>query len=304
VEIMRGAALVPISLIDGWRIVSKRRPHVVIGVGGYSSGALVLLASLRGVPTLLLEQNAMPGLTNRLLAPFASAVAVTFESTREVFGAKAFLSGNPVRPEFLSPVEPPTGADGTTRVLVFGGSQGSHAINMAMIDAAPQLAARPELRLTHQTGVTDLEMVRLAYRRVGLEAEIAPFFDDLGRRLGLADLIVCRAGATTVAELTAAGKPALLVPLPSATDDHQRKNAEALAASGAAEVLPQAELTGQTLAARIVGLVDDPARRLQMASAARALARPQAARVIVDRALELIAGRKGGAGRAGGERLQ
>jgi len=293
----RGAALVPISLLDGWRLVSAHRPHLVIGVGGFSSGPVVLAAALRGVPTMLLEQNAVPGLTNRLLAPIVQAAAVAFDHTQTFFGSKAFVSGNPVRPEFFSAagVRPESGVHdessgaSITRVLVFGGSQGAHAINVAMVEAAEELAAGgPGLRLTHQTGERDVEMVRAAYRRAGLEAEVEPFLFDMGRRIGQADLIVCRAGATTLAEIAAAGKAAILVPLPSATDDHQRKNAEALAATGAAEVLLQAEATGPVLARRILSLAADADARARLGRAARALARPDAARVIVDRALELI----------------
>jgi UDP-N-acetylglucosamine--N-acetylmuramyl-(pentapeptide) pyrophosphoryl-undecaprenol N-acetylglucosamine transferase len=296
---IRGAALLPLSVIDAWRIVSARRPHLVIGVGGYSAGPVVLVAALRGVPTMLLEQNAVPGLTNRWLAPFVRAAAVSFESTRPFFGSKAFISGNPVRPEFWKGDVPKgRGADAgmLAEILVFGGSQGAHAINTAMVEAANELAAmgmRPRLRLTHQTGDRDVEMVRTAYTRAGLTAEVAAFFDDMGRRLRGADLVVCRAGATTLAELTAAGKPAILVPLPEATDDHQRRNAEALAAAGAAEVLIQADMTGTTLARRIKSLTEDGNTRARMSAAARALARPDAARVIVDRALDLIDGSTG-----------
>jgi UDP-N-acetylglucosamine--N-acetylmuramyl-(pentapeptide) pyrophosphoryl-undecaprenol N-acetylglucosamine transferase len=299
IDRLRGVALVPISLVDAFRIVGARRPHLVIGVGGYSSGPVVLAAAARGVPTMLLEQNAVPGLTNRLLGPFVRAAAVTFEATQAFFGSKAFLSGNPVRPEFFAAIqrkEPGTNDDTSgTRVgaaftvLVFGGSQGAHAINMAMVEAAPKLAAHPSrLRLTHQTGERDVEMVRAAYRDAGLQAEVEPFLFDMGRRIAHADLIVCRAGATTLAEITAAGKAAILVPLPTATDDHQRKNAEALQRSGAADVLLQAEMTGSVLAERILALAEDGARRAQLARAAAALAKPEAARIIVDRALELV----------------
>jgi UDP-N-acetylglucosamine--N-acetylmuramyl-(pentapeptide) pyrophosphoryl-undecaprenol N-acetylglucosamine transferase len=284
---------VPVGLVDALRIIGTRRPGLVIGVGGYSSGPVVLAAALRGVPTMVLEQNAVPGLTNRLLRPLVAAAAVTFESTRRYFGAKAFVSGNPVRPEFLHEVEPPreSGADDQATgvgILVFGGSQGAHAINLAMVEAAPQLAARGDrLRLSHQTGERDVEMVRAAYRQAGLAAEVEPFFFDMGRRLRQADLIVCRAGATTIAEITAAGKAAILIPLPTATDDHQRRNAEALAAAGAAEVLLQADAAAGGLARRMTALADDAAARTRMAGAARALARPDAARLIVDRALSL-----------------
>src|SRR4051812_14441249 len=249
---LRGALLVPVGLVDAWRILSRRRPQLVLGVGGYSSGPVVLVAALRGTPTMLLEQNAVPGLTNRLLSRVVRAAAVTFETTRQFFGDKAFVSGNPVRPEFLAAgyqqreAEANEQASGV-RVLVFGGSQGAHAINVAMVEAAAELAAGGAgLRLTHQTGERDVEMVRAAYRNAGLQADVEPFLYDMGRRIGQADLIVCRAGATTLAELTAAGKPAILIPLPTATDDHQRRNAEALAAAGAAEVLLQTEMTGRT----------------------------------------------------------
>ncbi len=290
----RGAALVPLGLLDAWRIVSARRPHLVIGVGGYSSGPVVLIAAVRGTPTMLLEQNAVPGLTNRLLAPFVRAAAVTFESTKTFFGSKAFVSGNPVRPEFLEAAEPrkESGTDDDTPgvgVLVFGGSQGAHAINVAMAEAAAKLATgAPTLRLTHQTGERDLEMVRAAYRAAGLAAEVEPFLHDIGRRVRQAEVIVSRAGATTLAEITAAGKAAILIPLPTATDDHQRRNAEALASAGAAEMLMQADATGDELANRILTLAADRGRRLRMARAARGMAKPDAAKVIADRALTLM----------------
>jgi UDP-N-acetylglucosamine--N-acetylmuramyl-(pentapeptide) pyrophosphoryl-undecaprenol N-acetylglucosamine transferase len=292
---LRGLWLLPQSLADAWRVVSTRRPQLVIGVGGYSSGPVVLVAALRGVATMVLEQNAVPGLTNRLLAPFVRAAAVTYDSTRSFFGSKAVVSGNPVRPEFFQlagPSRTEAGADGgsaVVRVLVFGGSQGAHAVNVAMVEAAAELAAgRPHLRVTHQTGERDVEMVRAGYRAAGIQADVEPFFYDMGQQLGNADLIVCRAGATTLAEVAAAGRAAILIPLPTATDDHQRKNAEALAASGAADVLLQRDATGSTLAKRILSLASDEAARTQMARAARSLARPDAARVIVDRAMELI----------------
>ena len=175
-------------------------------------------------------------------------------------------------------------------VLVFGGSQGAHAINVAMVEAAPQLAAGGSpLRLVHQTGERDVEMVRAAYRAAGLQADVEPFLYDMGRQLGQADVVVCRAGATTLAEITAAAKAAVLIPLPTATDDHQRKNAEALADAGAAELLLQRDLTGAVLAARLLALAGDRTRRDRIAAVARSLARPDAARVIVDRALELVA---------------
>ena len=292
---IRGALIAPVSLFDAWSIVSRRKPNLVIGVGGYSSGPVVLVAWLRGVPTLVLEQNAVPGLTNRLLARFVLAAAVTFESTKAFFGEKGFVSGNPIRAEFVADSQPteahvdeqPFGV----QVLVFGGSQGAHAINMAMVEAAPELAAgSPSLRLTHQTGERDVEVVRTAYGAAGVQADVQPFFFDMGRRVRAADLIVCRAGATTIAEISAAAKPALLIPLPTATDDHQRRNAEVLASAGAAEMLLEADATGAVLAGRIKALAGDPDRRARLSARARTFARPDAAKVIADRALELIRG--------------
>lgn len=294
-EQLRGGAALPLGFLDAWRIISARRPQLVVGVGGYSSGPLVAVAALRGVPTMLLEQNAVPGLTNRLLAPLVRAAAVTFESTRAFFGAKAFVSGNPVRPEFFSDSQGSMQTEGNApaclQVLVFGGSQGAHAINVAMAEAAPVLAAiSPMLRFVHQTGERDVDMVRAAYRAAGLQADVEPFFFDMGRRLKTADLVVCRAGATTLAELTAAGRAAILIPLPTATDDHQRKNAEVLASAEAAEMLLQSDATGHALASRIAALAGDASRRAHVSAAARSLARPDAARVIVDRALAIMQG--------------
>jgi UDP-N-acetylglucosamine--N-acetylmuramyl-(pentapeptide) pyrophosphoryl-undecaprenol N-acetylglucosamine transferase len=285
----RGLLLVPLSGIDAWAILSRRAPDLVIGVGGYSSGPVVLMAALRRIPTLLLEQNAAPGLTNRLLARVVSAAAVTFESTVSYFGRRAIVAGNPVRSEFLAddPV-PSARAPGPPRVLIFGGSQGAHAINVAMVEAAAQLAAYPGgLAVTHQTGERDLELVRDGYRRAGIEARVEPFLYAMDREIKGADLIVCRAGATTLAELTAAGRPAILVPLPTATDDHQRKNAEVLVEAGAAELVDQRSMTGAVLAQRIAALLGDRARLTSMSAAARRLARPDAARIIADKALEL-----------------
>ena len=285
--LVRGLALLPLSGLDAWRIISSRRPDIVIGVGGYSSGPVVLGAAVRGIPTLLLEQNAVPGLTNRLLARIVSAAAVTFESTREYFGRRSIVTGNPVRPEFFEQT-PAAAAGGPSRVLIFGGSQGAHAINMAMVAAAERLAAHPgRVAITHQTGERDLERVRAGYSRAGIEARVEPFLFAMDREMTSADLVVCRAGATTLAELTAAGVPAILVPLPTAADDHQRRNAEVLVAAGAAEMIQQQDLDGATLAGRIEALLQDPDRLRGMADQARRFARPDAAQAIVDRVLEL-----------------
>ena len=291
--LLRGLALLPLSGLDAWAVISRRRPSLVLGVGGYSSGPVVALAALRGIPTMLLEQNAVPGLTNRLLARVVTSAAVTYEESLRWFGGKAFVSGNPVRAQFAQrqperPDEPRGSGGRPVRVLVFGGSQGAHAINEAMAAAAPRLAAGgTRVSVVHQTGERDLEAVRDAYRQNGLDARVEPFFFDMDRQMAAADLAVCRAGATTLAELAVAQLPAVLVPLPTATDDHQRWNAMAFVNQQAAVLVEQRDLTGERLAGEILALAGDATRRERMRERLAACARPDAARVIVDRGLAL-----------------
>lgn len=292
----RGVAMLPLSGWDSWHIVSRRRPDVVVGTGGYSSGSVVLFAALRRVPTLVLEQNAVPGLTNRLLSHVVTKAAVTYEATLPYFGDRGFLAGNPVRRGF-SPNRTGHRTDTARRLLVFGGSQGAHAINVAMMAAIDEIArALPDLHVTHQAGDADLEQVRTAYAKVNITARVDAFINDLDEEMSRADLIVCRAGATTLAEVTAAGRAAVLVPFPSATDDHQRKNAETLAAAGAAVMLLQRDLTSATLARTVTDLLNDAPARARMAEAARRFAKPDAARVVAEHVLRLA-----GADVTGGE---
>jgi len=294
---LRGLSLLPLSALDAWGLITRRAPDIVIGVGGYSSGPVVGIAALRRIPTMLLEQNAVPGLTNRLLANVVQAAAVTYESSLSYFQGKGFVSGNPVRPEFLA-VDDAAIATSRVRVLIFGGSQGAHALNMALVEAAPRLAAAVDrLELVCQTGAVDLPLVRAAFERHGVPARVEPFIDAMDREMKAAGLIVSRAGATTLAEVTAAGRPSILIPLPTATDDHQRRNAEALRDGGAAEVIDQCDLTGAVLADRLLALAADPAARAAMSAAARRLARPDAARQIVDRVIELTGSPAGAAAR-------
>ncbi len=287
--VARGVGVLPLSAADAWRVLSRRRPALVIGVGGYSSGPVVALAALRGVPTLLLEQNAMPGLTNRLLARLVDAAAVTYEASLPWFHGHGVVTGNPVREAFLS-VPPLAAAEGARRsLLVFGGSQGARAINQAMVAAAPHVReSTGELEIVHQTGEREASSVSEGYRAAGIAAEVHPFLDDMPARMARADLLVCRAGATTLAELTAAGRPAVLIPFPNATDDHQRSNAAALASAGAAVVLDERDLTPTSLASTVSALLSDATTRVTMAARARALARPDAAEQIATRAFELM----------------
>ena len=319
-ERLRGFFLLPIAALDAWRLISRHAPDVVVGVGGFASGPVLALAALRGYPTMLLEQNALPGLTNRLLAPLVRVAAVNFEEALRYFPRTGFVAGNPVRPEFFQASDK-AGAPGAAaalgwkesndqddkprtaaRVLIFGGSQGAHAINVAMVEAASRLAATGlRLAITHQTGERDLDLVRTAYQRAALPARVEAFIFQIDGEMKAADLVICRAGATTLAELTAAGRPAILVPLPTATDDHQRKNAEVLGRAGAAVVVEERELSGERLASAITTLVEDRDGRDRMAAAARKLARPDAAARIADRVEELAPRlRSGQGGRSAG----
>lgn len=277
----------------GWMV--RRRPALVVGVGGYASGPAVLAASWLGVPVMLMEQNHFPGATNRLLARRAAAVCVPSDAARERLGGIGIVTGNPVRPEFFEARPEDTPADGRPRLLIFGGSRGAHSINMGMERVAPVLAAMdPRPRIVHQTGEADVERVR-GFWRDHDDAEVLPFLDDMPRRLAEADLVVCRAGAMTLAELAAAGRPAILVPYPHAADDHQRHNAQAVVDAGAARMVLDERLGGDALADEVRTLLADDARRRRMAAASRTLAAPDATRRIADVAESLLAGGKGGA---------
>ena len=233
---MRGATLIPLGLVDAWNLLSKRLPDLVIGVGGYSSGPVVLMAWARRIPTMVLEQNAVPGLTNRMLARVVRAAAVTYDQTLPYFRGKGFVAGNPVRAGFLQPASSSSAPRAALGVLIFGGSQGAHAINVACVEAAPKLAAsaRP-LAVTHQTGESDVALVREGYERAGLAARVEPFLFEMHREMSAADLVVCRAGASTLAEVTAAAGD----PRPAA-DRHRRppaaERARPCGRAGAAEL--------------------------------------------------------------------
>jgi UDP-N-acetylglucosamine--N-acetylmuramyl-(pentapeptide) pyrophosphoryl-undecaprenol N-acetylglucosamine transferase len=290
-----GIGLLPIAAVDAVRVLLKRRPDVVVGVGGFASGPMVALAALSGYPTMLLEQNALPGMANRLLARVVRAAAVNFESALAFFPRTGFVAGNPVRPEFF-PAQNEEANDrfsqprDAARVLIFGGSQGAHAINVAMVEAASRLAASGvRLAITHQTGERDLDLVRGAYQRAGLQARVEAFIFQIDGEMKAADVVICRAGATTLAELAASATPAVLVPLPTATDDHQRKNAEVVARAGAAVVIEQRDLA-TALPEVLVSLLADRGQLQRMSQAARTLARPDAAQRIADRVEQLRGG--------------
>jgi UDP-N-acetylglucosamine--N-acetylmuramyl-(pentapeptide) pyrophosphoryl-undecaprenol N-acetylglucosamine transferase len=281
---MKGVVILPKSFVAAGRVIREFRPDVVVGAGGYVSGPVVMMAALMRRPTLVMESNALPGWTNRVLARFVNRAAVSFEQALPYFRGKAVVTGNPVRREFFEiPVK--QHEPGKLSLLIFGGSQGARAINEAMVAALPKLKTLPvELRIKHQTGPADFEKVRAGYEAAGWNehAEVCSYIDNMMSDFAVADLVICRAGATTTAELIAAGKASIMIPFPYAADDHQRKNAEALQAAGAARMIVQQELSGERLAKEIEEVVQLPERLSQMEQASRKLARGDAAVAAVD----------------------
>lgn len=267
----------PRAIWDAGRMLNEFAPDVVIGVGGYASGPAMLAAVVKHIPTLAFEPNVVPGFANRLVARFVSAAAVHFEETAKYF-RHGEVTGVPVRQAFFD-IVPKRG--GTPTLLVFGGSQGAHAINAALFRCLPVLQREaPGIHIIHQTGERDYNDALAAYQRLGESAEVFKFIEDMPAAFGRADLVVCRSGASTVAEIAAAGKPAVFVPFPRAADDHQRVNAEALAKHDAAVVVEESKLEGVWLAETIAALLQDPQRLERMGQAARRLSHPNAAREI------------------------
>src|ERR1044071_7177578 len=286
------ALRLPASLVSAWRLVDELRPDLLIGVGGYASAPAVVAGWARRIPTVLLEQNAHPGLTNRLLARFADRVCGAFPESAAYFpNGRTIETGNPVRPPVSQAVERREGFS----ILIFGGSAGAHRLNEIGVEAIQRLAAwGPPARIVHQTGEADFAWVRDRYRERRIEADVRPFIDDMAAAYADADLVVCRAGATTLAELTALGKPAVLVPYPYAADDHQRKNAESLVGRGAAMMILDRELSAENPSQAIGELRARPERLAAMATAASALGRPDAAERVVDVCLSLVRDRPRG----------
>ncbi|MGZ4837759.1 MAG: undecaprenyldiphospho-muramoylpentapeptide beta-N-acetylglucosaminyltransferase [Terriglobales bacterium] len=265
----------PRAILAASEILREFRPHVVIGVGGYASGPGMLAAALSSVPTVAFEPNLVPGFANRLVAPMISAAAVMFPETCHWF-RRCVVTGIPVRRAFF---QMPPRANGTPpTLLLFGGSQGAHALNVALIEALPLLRQTvPGLCIIHQTGERDDKEAQAAYLHAGMTAEVSPFIHDMPGVFARADLVISRSGASTVAEIAAAGKAAIFVPFPRASDDHQRRNAEALSANHAAMLIPESELTPQKLAETAAQLLNDPVRLRAIGMAAHKFARPDAA---------------------------
>lgn len=285
---LRGLALLPGAFLRSLVLLIRLRPRLVIGVGGYSSGPIVLLASILRIPTLILEQNARPGFTNRVLLGWVRKAVAAFDSSLGEFRGKAVALGNPVRDEFTAVTPKPHG--NRLSLLILGGSQGSHFLNLAVAAALPRLAgSRDKLEIVHQTGAADRETIAEEYRRNGFDtAEVAPFFDEIAARYAAADLLICRAGATSCAEIIAARRASLLVPFAGAADDHQTRNARVLEAAGGAEIVAEDERTTDRLIERILFFLDHPERLSEMERSLEPLRKPDAADRIAGLCFELM----------------
>ncbi len=287
---LTAALKIPTAIWQSGRLLNAFRAHMVLGVGGYSAGPVIAAAWRRRIPTALHEQNQLPGLTNRWVGRLVDRVYLSFAESRVHFAeVKVKITGNPVRDEIvaLSKVQTAHDQKRPFHVLVIGGSQGAQAINQAMIDAAPRLMGK-HVQVVHQTGERDQVRVQQAYADAAIPARAQAFFEDMAGQYRQADMIICRSGATTVAEITVLGKAAFFVPFPYATDDHQTRNAQALVDAGAAEMLAQKDLSGTVLVRKIESWMQDRERLIQMAERARRLGRPDAAHVIVDDMVQLI----------------
>lgn len=283
---IRGLFRLPRALWQSRRLVKQFAPDAVIGVGGYASGPVVLAARLRGVPTAICEQNSIPGLTNKWLGKVVRRVFVSLPGSARFFSTKKVVeSGNPIRPALARRLALEAGqaraADAPVHVLVCGGSLGAVAVNAVAAEALTQIAARRPIAITHQTGEKGLADTQARYQAAGVVADVRPFIDDMAAAYAAADVVIGRAGATTVAELAIAGRPTIFIPYPHAADDHQTANARGLVEAGAALSFRQSELTADGLVAALEPLLDDSGKRAQMAAAMRAQARPEAAATVV-----------------------
>lgn len=294
-RLIKGLFRIPKALWQSRRILKSWLPDVVVGVGGYASGPVVFMAWLMRIPTAVQEQNARAGFTNKLLGKFVQAVFVAFKEAVDQFPRqKVRVLGNPIRRELMDNFLRAKAKHPKFKLLVFGGSQGAHALNTTMIKALPHLGdLKDQLAITHQTGKKDVEEVKKGYEGSGFEVEVLEFIADMSGAYAGADLVVCRAGATTLAELTVCKKPAILIPFPFATDNHQELNARSLADSGAAVMIVERELTPEKLAGVIRELYADRDKLARMEKAAGLLGRPEAAKEITDVCVELVERRWG-----------
>ncbi len=279
--LLRNLAMLAPGMLDARRVLRKHRPVAAFGVGGYAAGPMMLATWFNGVPNVIFEPNAEPGLTNKLLAKLSKRIATGYEISAQAWGKKAVVTGCPVRPEFFS--IKPRRLEKPFRLLVTGGSQGALPINRTFVDAMDLLASRKnELSIVHQTGERDYNAVRTAYARREINAEVVPFLTNMAERFAWADVIVCRAGAITAAEIAAAGRAAIFIPFGAATDSHQLRNAQEMTSAGAGRLITENELTAERLTTEIFSLIGQPEQIEKQSSAARSLARPHATRDIVN----------------------
>lgn len=278
---LKNLAMLAPAMWDARRVLRKHKPIAAFGVGGYAAGPMLLATWLGRVPNIIFEPNAEPGLTNKLLACISKRIATGYEISAQAWGRKAIVTGCPVRAEFFSSL--PRKPENPLRLLITGGSQGALPINRVFVDAMDRLAARKsELSIVHQTGERDYDAVRTAYARREILAEVVPFLTNMPERFAWADVIVCRAGAITAAEVAAAGRAAIFIPFGRATDSHQLRNAQEMAHAGAGRLITEPELSAEKLTTEVFSLLDHPQEVEKLSSNARALARPDATRRIVN----------------------
>ncbi len=286
---IRGLLRIPGAIWQSRKVIKAFKPDVVLGVGGYASGPLVLAARLMGRPTAILEQNSVPGMTNKILGKLVRRIFISFDESRRFFpNSKVDFAGNPIRAQIRASLASATSAsegksNKALRVFVFGGSQGAVAVNRVVVSAAAELAERDvAVDIVHQTGTRDLDETVRRYKEAGVDADCRAFIDDMATEYAEADIVVARAGATTIAELGVVGRPAILIPYPHAADNHQELNAKEMADADAALMFRQADLSGTVLADAIAELASDEGRRERMGSAMNALGRPEAATTIAN----------------------
>jgi UDP-N-acetylglucosamine--N-acetylmuramyl-(pentapeptide) pyrophosphoryl-undecaprenol N-acetylglucosamine transferase len=279
--LLKNLAMLAPAMLDAHRVLRTHKPVAAFGVGGYAAGPMMLATWLGRVPNVIFEPNAEPGFTNKLLARISTRIATGYEISAQAWGKKAIVTGCPVRPEFFSIA--PRKPQKAFRLLITGGSQGALPINRTFVDAMDALAVRKsELSIVHQTGERDYDAVRTAYARREINAEVLPFLTNMAERFAWADVIVCRAGAITAAEIAAAGRAAIFIPFGRATDSHQLRNAQEMSRAGASRLISETDLTADKLAIEIFSLLDQPQEIERLSTAARGLARPHAARDIVN----------------------
>ena len=279
--LVKNLAMLGAGLTDAFGVLKRHRLAAAFGVGGYAAGPMLLATWLSGIPNVIFEPNAEPGFTNKVLAHLAKRIATGYQVAAQAWGEKAVVTGCPVRPEFFTIVARPP--EKPLRLLITGGSQGALPINRAFMAAAERLAARKtELQIVHQSGERDYNDVRAAYARCEFSSEVSAFLANMAERFAWADVIVCRAGAITAAEVAAAGKAAIFIPFGRATDSHQLRNAQEMVNGGAGRLIPEPELTAERLAREIFSLLDQPGDIEQLSTKARSLAHPYAAREIVN----------------------